>query len=66
MENGTLLSDKENELLIYDKMNTSQNNFTQWNKPERKEHILYDSIIHSSDIGYLQMGLEGSMDWKEA
>ena len=46
-------------------MNTSQNNFTQWKKPERKEHILYDSIIHSSDIGYLQMGLEGSMDWKE-
>lgn len=46
-------------------MNESQNHFTQWKKPERKGHILYDSII-CQIIGYLEMGLEGGMDWKKA
>ena len=41
--NGVLLSDKKEWIIDTCNMDDSQDNSAEWKKPDKKEHILYDS-----------------------
>ena len=61
MENGKLLSNKKNGLLIHDKMKKYENHFTQ-RRSLREKMTCCMILLHTIQItGYLEMGLEGRM-----